>query len=397
MTDVNTPQKKQDRWVIPSLFVSIYAAYPTGVAMTVLLLEIGHHFNAPISLTGQLRTASSLVSLATALLMSILSLKYRHRSLLLIGLLSIGISAVGCGLSTSFPMMIPLYALTGLGISMVTPMAFTLVAEHLPLDRRTSGIGWLNAGGGLSHIIGAALIGTVASLWGWRAAFLGYSLPLVVLGLMACIRGLPQEDEREASSQGEVMNGFRAIFSNKSAVACLLANILVSVSWQGVYFFVISFIKERYSVATGFAALIYSIMSAGYTVGSMVSGKYVNRLGRKPATIFGVIALSLCTIVAMNPPSYLICIVVSVLGPFVGAFRAVGGNSLMLEQVPEYRGAVMSMNQAANWLGTAIGTGFGSVFLVAYGWGVFGLTLGVLGFISAGIFQLLVIDPTASH
>ena len=193
------------------------------------------------------------------------------------------------------------------------------------------------------------------------------------------------------------MNGFRAIFSNKSAVACLLANILVSVSWQGVYFFVISFIKERYSVATGFAALIYSIMSAGYTVGSMVSGKYVNRLGRKPATIFGVIALSLCTIVAMNPPSYLICIVVSVLGPFVGAFRAVGGNSLMLEQVPEYRGAVMSMNQAANWLGTAIGTGFGSVFLVAYGWGVFGLTLGVLGFISAGIFQLLVIDPTASH
>ena len=70
-------------------------------------------------------------------------------------------------------------------------------------------------------------------------------------------------------------------------------------------------------------------------------------------------------------------------------------NSLTLEQLPGFRGPLMSVSEALANLGTAIGTGFGSgVLLLLYGWDIMGTVVGGLGVIAGLILYKFAIDPT---
>jgi len=382
------------RLVLPALFTSTVASYPTAIVVTVLLTEIGATFGTPVGVMGQIRTVSSTVSLIIALLMGVLSVRFGHKTLLMMGLAIVALSALGCGLAPSFGVMLASYALAGLGVTIVTPMVTTLVAENFPLEKRSGAIGWIGAGGGITHIIGSALIGSIATLGGWRPAFLGYALPLSALGLMLAAKGLPSTQHRPRTAQGGSMAGFKGVLSNRSAVACLVGTVFASASWQGLYFFTVSFMKQRFLMPINMAAMVYSGMSLGFTLGSLTSGRFVNRFGRKPITVFGIITMSLCTIAATNSPHLWLSVAVSLMGPFWGAFRNTGSSSLILEQVPEYRGTAMSVRQAALMLGTALGTGIGGLILLRYDWQMLGMALGAMGFVAAGIYHLLVTDPT---
>jgi len=73
---------------------------------------------------------------------------------------------------------------------------------------------------------------------------------------------------------------------------------------------------------------------------------------------------------------------------------ASAANSLTLEQVPKFRGTMMSINSAVMNLGPAIGAALGGLTLVLFDYEVLGLTLGAMGIVAAIVFQTLAIDPT---
>lgn len=68
--------------------------------------------------------------------------------------------------------------------------------------------------------------------------------------------------------------------------------------------------------------------------------------------------------------------------------------SLTLEQVPRFRGAMMSIRAAALSVGQALGAGVGGLALLLYDYEFVGISLGGMGIIGAAIFYLLAIDPT---
>ena len=68
--------------------------------------------------------------------------------------------------------------------------------------------------------------------------------------------------------------------------------------------------------------------------------------------------------------------------------------SLTLEQTPGFRGTIMALNSAAGNLGMAIGAGIGGIVLLAYDYGMVGISLGALGVLGTLIYRLLVVDPT---
>ena len=67
---------------------------------------------------------------------------------------------------------------------------------------------------------------------------------------------------------------------------------------------------------------------------------------------------------------------------------------LAVEQVPEFRGSMMSLNSASGNLGMALGTSIGGVVLLRYDYGLVGLVLGVIGLLATAIYHLNVHDPT---
>ena len=78
---------------------------------------------------------------------------------------------------------------------------------------------------------------------------------------------------------------------------------------------------------------------------------------------------------------------------FMG-MMASAASSLTLEQVPRFRGSMMSISSVATNLGAAVGAAVGGLALVWYDYDVLGAILGGMGIIAAIIFFLVTKDPT---
>jgi len=397
---VSTQEKRSPgKLVLPSLVLSRFATQPPAILTGLLLIDIGLTFECSVGVMGQIRTASGVASVVFALLMGALSVRFNHKSLLMIGLLFLSISALGSGLASNFGMMLVLYSITGLGVAMATPMGLTLVGEHFPLEKRPGAIGWIMTGAAVSYFICAPAIGFIADFGGWRSAFLGFVLPICVLALMLAAKGLPatSKSPHSATSLGSYFEGFKRVFSNRSADACLVGTALSSAAWLALLLYSSSFNRQRFLVSTGLASLILMGAAVCFVVGNLVCGRLTKRFGRKPFTVLTALFTGIFVISYTNVPNLWLSVVLGYLGSLFSGMRFTASNSLTLEQVPGYRGTMMSMSTAADQGGAALGAGVGGLLLLLFNYEGMAISLGAIGIAAAAIFQFLAIDPTRTE
>ena len=394
----NPPIEKRSpgKLILPSLVVSAFATWIPWILTGLLLIDIGVTFGLSVGVTGQIRTISSIVGVISALLLGALSVRFSHRSLLMIGLLSISISALSCSLAPNFNVILLSYSILGLAMAIVLPMSMSLVADHFPLKKRTSAIGWIIAGTALSGIIGAPIIDFIAGLGGWRLAFLGFVFPISLLSLLLAAKGLPSKSysQQYETSKGSYLEGFKGVLTNRSAVACVIGYALSLTAFQAIGFYSPSFFRQRFLVSTSFASMIISGLYLCLTLGSLISGRFVDRFGRKAATVLTVFIAGILIISFTNLTNLWLSLALALLGYLFAGTLISASHSLALEQIPRYRGTMMSINSAAEKMGAALGAGVGGLLLLLYGWNLLGITLGAIGILAAVIYYLLVIEPT---
>ena len=216
---------------------------------------------------------------------------------------------------------------------------------------------------------------------------------------MVTLRVLPSEN-REASlskSRIQYLEGFKRVLSNGSAVACLIGTALSQVAWQGIVFFSASFFRQRFFVSRNTTAIYLAVMASCFMISSYTSGHFANRFGRKLLTVLGVFVFSVFTFAYTNIDTLWISLVSIFLGGAFSGVRYTASNSLTLEQVPEFRGTMMSLNAASMGLGAALGSGLGGLIVLMYGWRLVGPALGAIGILASMIFYLLTKDPTQDN
>jgi len=387
---------KRGRLVLPSLVVTRFVLGTPSLLVSLLLIEIGETFGQSVGAAGQISTASSVVAFVGALTMGFLSMRFMHKHLLLVGMVFFTLAAVGCAFSPLFSLMAAFYALGGLGASMAIPMTSTMVGELYPVSERATVMGYLLASGALSFVIGAPVMTFVAGYGGWRTVFLVFISPLVALGTVLSFLGLPSNpsgEEVSAAGRG-VSEGFRAVLLNRSAVACLLGSALNAACWQAIVFYSVSFLRQRFQVSAGFASLYIIGGASIYTIGSLFSGRIINRFGRKRTTVVMSVLAGGFTLLYYNLPDLWISTALSYVASLFTGFRSSASGSLTLEQVPAYRGTMMSVSSATGNMGVALGAGIGGLMLLWYDYGALGITLGGAGVAASLLFQLLVREPT---
>jgi len=79
-----------------------------------------------------------------ALAVGVLSIKYRHKTLLMYGLIAYVIAALSCTFAPTLPIMMMAFSLIGLASGIVTPIISTLIGDHFSVDERSSAIGSVN-------------------------------------------------------------------------------------------------------------------------------------------------------------------------------------------------------------------------------------------------------------
>ena len=388
-------QNNPYKLILPALFISIFSSATPNILTGLLLIDIGQTFASPIGVIGQIQTLSSAIAVVTSLLTGIFSVRFRQKSLLIYGLVFLAISSLGCGFAVNIGMMFIVFSISGFGRAMVVPMATALIAEHFSLERRSNAMGWLIAGGSLSYLVGSPVIILLGDVGGWRLAFIGYSLPLLLLGILLVWKNLPSVEHNPSIGGTTYLEGFEHVLSNKSAVACLIGAVMASICWQGLVYYSVSFFRRLFLIPVGWAAMIISFLAMSFTFGSLLSGRIVNRYGRKSLTVIGALFAGLSVISYTMIPLFWLSIAVALIGCFFSGIRYTAANSLSLEQVPSFRGTMMSLNSAAISFGLALGAAIGGMALIWYDWNILGMVLGVIGVVAAIVYYIFTKDRTA--
>lgn len=304
------------------------------------------------------------------------------------------LSAIGCSIAWDFTSMLVLYSFNGMGGRMIHPMIKTLIGNHFPLEERSKILGWSAAGTSIAYLVFSPLVSLVAGVAGWRMTFVVVMLPLSLLALVTSFIGIPRakSDPISVNIQG-LFAGFRSIFSNRSAIFCLLGTALTWASFYGTLTYGISFFRESFSMAIGWASLLLSAMALSKTVGHLLIGSFVNSLGRKNAVMASVISMALFTTFYLVSNTLWLSIVLVCISCVLAGFMHSSVDSLNLEQVPEFRGSMMSLGTAASTIGGVIGSGLGGLTLILYGYSGVGAVLGLIGIFSGIVFYLFAQEP----
>jgi len=384
--------------ILLALAFSRFVSGTPGIIFGLLMIEIGQTFGSPVGITGQISTASSILGIIAAIIIGAISVRYDHKSLLIAGIVMYLISALGSSFAINFGMMMFFYTITGIAISIIQPMSSTLVAQYFPVDMRPAAIGWLVAGGSSSYLIGAQVATLIANVGGWRSVFLWFMLPSTIIGLLMTRFFLPtlKRNPQTSLDSGKYLEGFKSILSHRSAIFCLLGTALRMTSFQVVLLYGISLMRQQFSVSRSYASVFMTISALCYTLGSLVAGRFVKKFGRKSITIIAVFLASIFTIIFTLSASLWLAVATDFLSAWFFGMSVSAGQSMNLEQVPIYRGTMMSLVRAVGSTGSAFGAGLGGFVILRYGYEALGLSLGIFGIASSVIINFLTSDPTSN-
>jgi predicted MFS family arabinose efflux permease len=128
-------------------------------------------------------------------------------------------------------------------------------------------------------------------------------------------------------------------------------------------------------------------------IGSLSGGRLVIRFGRKSIAVFSTFVLGLLALLYFNIGLFWFAVPAMLLSCGISSMRYTVSESLVLEQVPDLRGTVMSFNSIALGLGSAIGASLGGYILLVSGYSGLSM-LGILGFLASVIYRFYAVDPT---
>lgn len=397
MDNLSEGRNKRDRLLIPSLFVSQLSTRPIGILTGFILVDIAQTFGTTVGVMGQIITAASLAGMIVAPILAALSIRYKPRTLLLTGITLITISSLGCSFVFNYASMLLFYSLSGLGAAMVTPMIMTIIGEKIPEEKRSGTIGLIIASTPmLSTIMGLTITHIMSR--GWKTAYLLVVFPITFISLVLATLGLQRTTDNDVTEQPKtsIREGFRQIIGHRSALACLLGTVLSRMAWGGVMWYMVSFYRQAFEMPTELVGVIWSANTFVFVIGSLMVGRVVPKVGRKKTTGLMSLLIGIFIILFTNIPSYYASVAAVLLVTIFSAVWSSSSNDLSLVQVPEYSGAMMSLNSGSSMLGNALGTAIGGLCLTFGGYSLFGLVLGIMSVVAFLTISLFVRDPSSA-
>jgi predicted MFS family arabinose efflux permease len=386
---------------VPSLTVAYFSTWIIEALTGIFLIDITLTFfgsSDPVSIAtaSQLVTISAVVSVIFGFLLGALSVRFSHKKLLLLGVLSVTLGTLGCFLAPNFLFMQIFYPVEGIGTVAVSAMAFALVGEFLILSKRGKATGWIIAGSSMAGIVASLVISFFFSGAGsWRSYLLWFALPISLIALAAAHFGVPSSPRKPKNVGKEAyLSSFKQVFLKKSAAGCLIGNMIrqAGLAWAIVYS--ATFFRIQFDLSLASAALIGLGATALFVLGSIAGGQLVNRVGRKRLLITTlVVSAPALALIAFVPNSW-IALAINFSGAFIYSMGFAGSVNLTLEQAPESRGTMMSISTIFITLGLGIGAALGGAALAFFkNYTSLILTFAAIQLTAAAIYFFLTKDP----
>jgi len=386
--------------LVVALLVAVFASAIIDIVGPVAMIDIGKSFNVLPGTAAQLGAFNAIASVITALLLGAVGFRFRYKTLVVAGVLLIAFCAVGLYLAPTFPLAQLIYPINGIGSVLIIVTAQTFIGNSYPLDKRAKAIGWVAATTTLANAVGSPVVGYLTGISGWRSSLVWFMLPTAVLSLVFVFIVFPYDlPEPQQEKKEPYMKGFKQVLSNRSAVACLTSAFFINACVFGGMVFEVTFYRQVFSTSPSFAAVVGPTMGTAFiTVGAVVGGHAVNRVGRKRlavATMFLALPMTLLTYFI---PDLWLRVALRWTVALIGGISVAASINLMLEQAPQFRRTAMSLSSAFVGVGTALGIFVAGAVLNLYanptiGFQVLGSAMAAFGLISAFVLLFFARDP----
>lgn len=158
-----------------------------GSAINIALPVIGMEFNASAISISWISTAFLLTTAITLLPFGKFSDIYGRAKFFKLGVMIFAVSSLVCGLSSNTVLMIAFRSLQGVGSSMISTTAITILVSIFPITSRGKMIGINTTGVYLGLSSGPFLGGLILQYIGWRYIFYSSFLLMAICGILALI------------------------------------------------------------------------------------------------------------------------------------------------------------------------------------------------------------------
>jgi predicted MFS family arabinose efflux permease len=204
----------------------------------------------------------------------------------------------------------------------------------------------------------------------------------------------PKVDSISSGTNIGLFSGFRQVLSNRSATACLIGQTISMATWGGILTYTGSFWRQVFGISVGAVVLIQVGSGLGYIVGNLFTGRFANKYGRKKLAVLALFVGGIMLALWIYIKTLWMAVVVGWIIIIFGGIRATAINSLTLEQIPSARGTLMSLNGAAQSLGTAIGVAVGGYLLIGYGYSGLFIAYGAMFILGGLVISFLANEGT---
>ncbi|MFO1060037.1 MAG: MFS transporter [Dongiaceae bacterium] len=193
------------------------------------------------------------------------------------------IATLGCALAGSYPMFLAGRALIGLGEAGFAPAGGALLADLFPARWRATVLGAFQSAASVGAILGIALGGAIAALWGWRAALAVLALPGLVLAVLALSISTPGERSRAAAPLPSLRT-LAALLRPRSARAAYVGGSVQLLLISTLHAWLPSYFGRAYGWPVGRAAAAAAGMLLIGAIGIVLWGHLADRLTRHHAS-----------------------------------------------------------------------------------------------------------------
>ena len=380
--------------LVPALLLGMFLTFTFEVFLSNAMVNVASSLKVTVGTASQILTFSSFVGLIVGFVMGFLTLRFKHKSLFVLGVALFGVGALGSFFAPDFASILFFSLFLGIGAAMIGIVVFALIGDFLPLEKKGMAIGLAIGGVFIANLVMPQVTSVITNAAGWRFVLLWFIFPIAVVSLLFGFFVLPSKPRQEqTANKPQYLKAFKQILSNKSALACQVGTTLANFSFL-VPVYAVSFYRLYFNESLSTSAIFYSIASVIGILGVIVGGRLINRIGRKPLTVVAsVISGVFAVLIAFMPNAWASAAMWMVSAGFASV-SITGLNSLALEQVPGFRGTMMSLNASFRDIGIIVGLIISGLVLNLYAnnFQIIFTMFGVSGVASASVVFLFAKD-----
>jgi len=327
------------------LYPSVFLAPFGGLTVLALILPLERYFtDEPWFIPASI--AMYMIPFAFFQLFSgALSDIYGRKRIILFGLFTYSLASLLCASSNTIGLFLGARALQGLGIAFIAPIILAVIGDAFEYKER----GRIMGGYGASTTAGTALgpfVGGFFALIDWRLVFL---MLFIFSGLLGSVYLVYFDASKGGGELKDVLRKISDVAKNKDVLLLCMIGLLVFFGNIALMMFLSDTLKS--SVSEDKIGILLSTFGFVGIATAPIAGYLTDFIGRKKMLLIGLTILLGAFLILMRADSYTAFFIpLAIMGiGNITIFTSL--NTMIVECVPESRGAAASIYNSCRFLG----------------------------------------------